>query len=224
METTTTIDNGSSNKLIKHPGVMILLTGLALLLAIMLGVVYRHAVQQKKEIATLQQRWEEQANSIHSARAEEHVRVVDAFMQTNQVRWQLVYDQAKLKNSVEVRVRNPLEYHKASFVVSLLAKTEPWLNDGRKAAAQYVSVEIAFHDVAPANSAVDFVPFPAKVETHAVGFFGWILDWFRWGGLPTVEPPIDAKTMEVKIYADHAELVDLPAGADSQPKIQWAGK
>lgn len=185
----------------------LLVVGLAAALAIA-GFTHWQGRRQQAAATGWRQLWEDHTNAVFSAQARERELAGEGFMAADKVSWKLFYDRARARNMIEVRVKNPLQYHQASFGINFAAETEAWLKDGRQAAPQAVSVDVVFRAVAPNESPVAYVRFPAAVETHAANWWGKFLDFFRWGGFPVVEPPIDAKSVQLRFYAENAAPPD----------------
>jgi len=178
----------------------------------------RQSVKQGREITELNERWQETTNAVTAAKSAEHEQTLEGFLKPEQVRWKLFYDRGKQRNFLEVRVRNPLQFHRASFGVNFQGQTEAWKNDGREAEPRFVSLDLVVRDLKPGEGHVSYVPFPAQVPTRAQGRLGKMLDCFRWNGLPTVEAPIDDKTVQVRVYADQAALMEeAPAQVEQVP-------
>lgn len=185
---------------------------------------HRLFVNQQTEAAQWKQLWQDHTNAVNSAKAREHAQANEGYMTPELIRWKLFYDHGQGRNFIEVRAKNPLAYHRASFCVNFLAQTTEWLGDGRQAARRDVSKSVTFRGLSPTNSGVVYVAFPATVETHAVSWWGKIVDFFRWGGLPVTEPPIDPKTVTVRVFADQAEWVEGMPVTSPGDKPQVAAK
>jgi len=191
--------------------------GLLLVLALV-GVagyaVYAHwhtgrkMEKQAAEVTELKERWQETTNTVTVAKSAEHEQAMEGFLKPEQVRWKLFYDRGKQRNFLEVRVRNPLQYHRASFGLNFEGQTEVWAKEGRQADPRAVSLDVVVHALQPGEGQLIYRPFPAVVATRAVGWWGKVIDCLRWSEWPVVEPPVDIKTVQVRVYAQQAAWAD----------------
>ena len=170
----------------------------------------RRAANPDVELPDLKPLSEKSIRTVTAAMAAEHEEVMGGFLQVEQVHWKLAYDRGKQKNFLEVRVRNPLRYHRVSFGLNFESETEAWDHDGRQAAPRPVSLDVLMKDIGPGEAQVVYVPVVAEVPTRAVAWWGKALDWFRWSGLPTVEPLVERENVRVRVYAEEAVWAEEP--------------
>lgn len=179
-------------------------TGVAGYATLALCRTERRSANPDVELPDLKPPSEKSTRTVTAAMAAEHEEAVEGFLQVEQVHWKLAYDRAKQRNFLEVRVRNPLRYHRVSFGLNFEGQTEAWDQDGRQVGPRPISLDVLVKDLGPGEGQVVYEPFGAEVPTRAIGWWGKALDLFRWSGLPTVEPPIESKTVKVRVYAEQA--------------------